>query len=355
MLTTTTPAPLASLAPPALEWVSAVRHALKESPRNFHHVKPWIYWRDTFIGATIAYTSATIFLAAPAFSPLQCVSFVFAVFWLYRIGSMVHEVAHLGGHELTGFKVAWNILVGVPTLTPSTFFTGHHRDHHTQRVYGTPQDPEYVINVCERGNALQFACYFLFVAIFPLLVFVRFLIAPLTFIHPRVREYVLRHWSAFTFNWRYERPLGRLNRPVFAALELLCSLRALAIPAAVLLGLTPWSRMFQLYLLGATVVTLNQLRQMADHHFESQGDKLSMADHILDSCNYVGRDPLTWLLFPMAIQYHALHHLFPSMPYHNLAGAHSYLMRTLPSQSPYRTLEQPGWWSVAGKMLKRRS
>ncbi len=72
---------------------------------------------------------------------------------------MFHEVAHLGGHELTGFKVAWNILVGVPTLTPSTFFTGNHRDHHTQRVYGTPQDPEYVINICERGNVLQFACY----------------------------------------------------------------------------------------------------------------------------------------------------------------------------------------------------
>ncbi len=353
MLTITTPAPLVSLSPPTPDWVGTVRNTLKASPRNFHQVKPWIYWRDTFIGATIAYTSAAIFLASPAFSLVQCVSFVFAVFWLYRVGSMVHEVAHLGGHELTGFKVAWNILVGVPTLTPSTFFTGHHRDHHTQRVYGTPQDPEYVVNVCERGNALQIACYFLVVAIFPMLVFVRFLVAPLTFIHPRVRNYVLRHWSAFTFNWRYERPIGRLNRPVFAALELLCSLRALAIPAAVVLGFTHWTRMFQLYSLGAAVVTLNQLRQMADHHFESRGAPLSMADHILDSCNYVGRDPVTWLFFPMAIQYHALHHLFPSMPYHNLAAAHSYLMRTLPSQSPYRTLEQPGWWSVAGKMLNR--
>lgn len=307
-----------------------------------------------FVGATIAYTSATIFLASPAFSMWQAVSFLCAVFWLYRVGSLVHEVAHLGAHELTGFKVAWNILVGVPTLTPSTFFTAHHRDHHTLRLYGTPQDPEYVVNVCQPGNYRQLACYLLVVAIFPLIVFLRFLLAPLSFVHPRVREYVLRHFSAFTFNWRYERPLGRANRPLFAALELLCSFRAWCIPLAVLLELTPWTRMFQLYSLGAAVVILNQMRQMADHHFEGKGDRLSVADHVLDSCNYVGRDPMTWLLFPMAIQYHALHHLFPSLPYHNLAATHSYLMQTLPSESPYRSLEQPGWWSVAIKMFRRR-
>ena len=50
------------------------------------------------------------------------------------------------------FKVAWNLLVGVFTLTPSCFFTRHHRDHHSQRMYGTPEDPEYVANVLEAGN-----------------------------------------------------------------------------------------------------------------------------------------------------------------------------------------------------------
>ena len=348
-----TPAPVASTAPPDIDWVHSVRTALKKAPRDFHRVRPWIYWRDMFIGATVAYTSATIYLASPAFSLLQAISFLCAVFWLYRVGSLVHEVAHLGAHELGSFKVAWNILVGVPTLTPSTFFTTHHRDHHTLRLYGTPQDPEYVVNVCQRGNYRQLACYLLVVAVFPLIVFVRFLLAPLSFVTPRVRDYVLRHLSAFTFNLRYERPIGRMNRPLFASLELLCSFRAWCIPLAVLFELTPWTRMFQLYSLGAAVVILNQLRQMADHHFEGSGERLSVADHVLDSCNYVGRDPLTWLLFPMAIQYHALHHLFPSLPYHNLAATHNYLMQTLPNESPYRSLEQPGWWSVAIKMFRR--
>ncbi len=304
------------------------------------------------LGATVAYTSAGIFLSAPAFSVWQIASFLVAVFWLYRVGSLVHEVAHLGGHELTSFKVAWNLLVGIPTLTPSTFFTSHHRDHHTQRMYGTAEDPEYVVNVCERGNVLNLVLYFSFVVLFPVVVFLRFLLAPLTFLSPKIRNFTLRRLSAFTFNWQYQRPIERMDKTVFTVVELLCFARAAAIPMAVYFGATQPSRMLLLYLLGATVVVMNQLRQLADHHFEGHGEKLSMSQHIMDSCNFVGKDPLTWLFFPFAIQYHALHHMFPSMPYHNLSRAHQFLMAELPQDSPYRDLEQPGWWSVARKMLR---
>jgi len=338
---------------PDVDWVRNVRATLKASPQDFHQVKPWIYWRDMLIGAVIAYSAAFVYVGAPAFSALQIGSFLVAVFWLYRVGSLIHEVAHLGSQEMTAFKVAWNVLVGIPTLTPSTFFTGHHRDHHSQRVYGTEQDPEYVINVCPRGSVVNLIVYFMVVAIFPLLVFCRFLLAPLTFISPRVREFTLHRMSAFTFNWKYHRPVSKIHRTRFALLELACCLRAVGIPGAVLLGVTEPSRILQLYLLGAAVVILNQLRQLADHHFEGDGENLSMSDHILDSCNYVGRDPLTWLLFPFAIQYHALHHMFPSLPYHNLALSHNYLISELPANSPYRELTQPGWWSVARNMLRR--
>jgi fatty acid desaturase len=301
----------------------------------------------------IAYVSAGVYLSASSYPVLQIVAFAFAVFWLYRAGSLVHEVAHLGGKELTSFKIAWNLLVGIPTLTPSTFFTGHHRDHHSQRVYGTKQDPEYVVNVCPRGSLANLLVYFSIVALFPLAVFLRFLLAPLTFISPKVREFTLQRMSAFTFNWHYVRPLNRINRKTFAWLELACFLRACLIPAVILLGFKPWTHMLMLYSLGASVVVMNQLRQLADHHFEGDGDNLSMENHIQDSCNYVGMDPLTWLFFPFSIQYHALHHLFPSLPYHNLAGAHGYLLRELPADSPYRDLTQPGWWSVARNMLRR--
>ena len=335
------------------DWVRDVRATLKDSDQNFHQVKSWIYWRDMLVGAVVAYGAATLYLEAPPFSIWQFVGFVVAVFWLYRVGSLVHEVCHLGRHECTSFKVAWNILVGIPTLTPSTFFTGHHRDHHSQRVYGTSQDPEYVVNVCKRGSIMNLLFYFCFVAAFPLIVFTRFALAPLTFITPEIRDYSLKHFSAFTFNWKYERPINRIDRKTFATLELFCSLRAWCIPGAAVLGIASPSRMLMLYSLGASVVILNQLRQLADHHFEGDGSHLTMSEHIIDSCNYTNRDPITWLFFPFSIQYHALHHMFPSLPYHNLSGAHEYLLRKLPADSPYHDLSQPGWWSVAKEMLRK--
>ena len=109
-----------------------------------------------------------------------------------------------------------------------------------------------------------------------------------------------------------------------------------------------------LYCLGFSVLLLNQMRLLADHHFNANGTKLSYEEHILDSCNYTGRDVLTWLFFPFAIRYHALHHLFPSLLYHNLAATHHFLTQNLRDDSPYRTLDQPRWSSVAASIFRRR-
>jgi len=221
---------LMSSAPLPMDWVRDARAKLKEADQDFHKVKPLIYWRDMIVSGVIAYASATVF----------------------------------------------------------AFFTGHHRDHHSQRVYGTPEDPEYVVNVCPRGSILNLVLYFMFVAVFPLIVFLRFLLAPLTFVTPGIREFTLRRLSAFTFNYKYQRSIGSIDRKTFAWLELACFVRALLIPLAVGLGIHPWTRMPLLYVLGATVVVLNQLRQLADHHFEGDGERLSVSEHIMDSCNYIG-------------------------------------------------------------------
>jgi fatty acid desaturase len=143
---------------------------------------------------------------------------------------------------------------------------------------------------------------------------------------------------------------NRLGRAILAV-ELPCFLRAVAIPLLVVLGLNPWMRVPLLYALAVATVLLNQLRQLADHHFEGDGSRVDVESHILDSCNFTRDDPLTLLLFPFSIRYHALHHLFPSLPYHNLKPAHEHLVATLPADSPYHTLDRPGWWSVARRTL----
>ena len=139
-------------------WVREARQTMQTAPVDYFRVHPLRYWADFLLALSLAYTAATVYLLAPLGSWPQIVAFPFAVFWLYRLGSLVHEVCHLGHHEMRTFKVAWNLLVGVMTLTPSPFFTRHHRDHHSQRMYGTPEDPEYVANVLEGGNWRSAPC-----------------------------------------------------------------------------------------------------------------------------------------------------------------------------------------------------
>jgi len=335
-------------------WIGDARMVMRRSDRDFFQVSPLAFWTHSLFSVACAYAAAGIYLSSQVLW-VKALAFPIAVFWLYRAGSFVHEVAHLSHKELRIFKVVWNIVVGVPTLTPSTFFTKHHRDHHSQRMYGSPEDPEYVVNCCEPGRWISLMKYFGHIAIFPLFVFARFFFAPLSFVHPKVRTWVLRNASSFTFNSSYRRDISNMDHRAFIPLELLCWLRASMIPLGVLLGVTHWTRMPQLYLLGFTVLLINQMRQLADHHFESDGSMPDFEAHVVDSCNFTSGDPLTRLFFPFAIRYHALHHLFPSLPYHNLAAAHEYLLQELPADSPYRKLDQGNWWSVARQTLKMRA
>jgi fatty acid desaturase len=336
-------------------WIHDVRRAIRTAKVDLFRPSPVRYWADFIVSLVAAYVAAGVYLTSPLGSWAQLVAFPIAVFWLYRMGSLVHEVCHLGEHEMPLFKAAWNVLGGVMILMPSPFFTRHHRDHHSQRYYGTPQDPEYAANMVEAGSLSSVVGYALKIMAMPILVFLRFLLVPFTFVTPGVREWTLRHASALTFNRHYERRLTAADRRAILAAEIPCCIRAALIPALVLLGLNDWTRIPLLYALAVATVALNHLRFLADHHCAGDGSRSDMESHITDSCNFPTNDPLTLLFFPFSIRYHALHHLFPSMPYHNLRRAHEHLVATLPADSPYRALERPGWWSVARAALFRQA
>ena len=54
-------------------------------------------------------------------------------------------------------------------------------------MYGTREDPEYIVNVFRPGSIASLLSYAGLILLFPLLVFLRFLLAPLTFLHSRPR------------------------------------------------------------------------------------------------------------------------------------------------------------------------
>ena len=340
--------------PTSKDWIHDARIAIRNAPTDLFAVERTKYWTDLVVCTVVAYAAAGVYLSAPLFSWLQIVAFPFAVFWLYRANSMVHEVSHLNQDQLPSFKIAWNLLLGIPTLFPSTFFTCHHRDHHSGRHYGTPQDPEYMINVFTPGSVASILLYVGHVMVYPIFVLFRFLLAPLSFLNASWRTFTLRRLSSFTLNWKYERSLSRMDHKAFISVELLCCLRAWMIPLGLVLGITQWTRLPLMYLLAISILFCNQMRFLADHHFESHGDQMTMEDHVIDSCNYSKRDFFTWLFFPFTIRFHALHHLFPTIPYHNLPAAHDHLIQTLPWDSQYHDLDRPGWWDTARSNLLPR-
>ena len=87
---------------------------------------------------------------------------------------------------------------------------------------------------------------------------------------------------------------------------------------------------------------LNGLRTLAAHRYREPGGRLTITEQLLDSVNHTGRPVLTELWAPVGLRFHALHHLFPGIPYHNLPAAHARIMRLLPPGSPYHRTEGRG-------------
>ena len=79
---------------------------------------------------------------------------------------------------------------------------------------------------------------------------------------------------------------------------------------------------------------------------------VSFTNQLRDSVNYPYHWWTTSLWAPVGLRYHALHHLFPSMPYHRLHEAHSRLMAELPADSLYRETVSPGLFTTIGQLVQ---
>ncbi|HMP56246.1 MAG TPA: fatty acid desaturase, partial [Novosphingobium sp.] len=111
--------------------------------RDIAEAKPGIYWPDMLGSALLGYAAlaGAIVLDNPA---LQVASGVVAALALYRALLFIHELTHIRKDALPGFRFGWNVLVGIPLLTPSFMYEGVHTLHHARTRYGTAEDPEYL-------------------------------------------------------------------------------------------------------------------------------------------------------------------------------------------------------------------
>ncbi|MFM7107435.1 MAG: fatty acid desaturase family protein [Planctomycetaceae bacterium] len=305
---------------------------------------PGIYWADFLASLVVGYGAAMVYLESPPLSATQIAAWAVAGLALFRLSLFMHEIVHFRRGEMTAFKVAWNVLAGIPMLTPS-FLYEHHLDHHNARHYGTPRDGEYLpLGVARLRTLLGFLAE---ITVLPALAVARFLVGtPVSFLHPRLRRFVLERCSPLVINLRCRREVpAYAPRALWAAMEWACFARACGLFTFLFashlhvgghaLAMT-WHRPAKLYLLAMLALGLNHLRTLVAHRYASDGGRMSFAEQIDDSVNVEGRTPLAALMFPVGLRYHALHHLFPSIPYHNLGLAHRRILAEMPDWHAYR-------------------
>lgn len=336
----------------------------KEFPlREAHHLvrdlmtpNPWIYWIDFTVHITLGWAAFFTALLSPLFSLWQIGGFIVAVLALYRSAVFVHELAHLKKGTFQNFRLVWNTLSGIPFMIPSFMYDGVHNDHHKPDVYGTRADGEY-LPFAVRKPAEMITFVLLSFLIPPLLVFRFLILTPLSYLIPPLRKIVWERASSLTIDPTYRRAENAIRNDLnWRQQELATFLFATTVTILVITDVIPYSLLILWYLVAVTVFTLNSLRTLAAHAYRNPGDrKMTLADQYLDSINIPGNFFTTPLWAPVGLRYHATHHLFMSMPYHNLGTAQRRLVSGLTDNTQYLKTVRNGLWDALQQIWRESS
>ena len=333
---------------------------------EFFSPNPWIYWTDFLLSMSIGifffglvHFPETISANTAWHGPIRVVGFLVSSLLYYRAVLFIHELVHIRDGKFTAFRFAWNMLCGVPFLIP-TFVYYTHLDHHRRKHYGTAGDGEYI--PLANLPAWQILFYFSQVLVIPLFTVFRFgVLTPLNWISPSLRNWVHRRASSMIMDPMYIRPLPtpRVLR-IIRLQEVLCFLwiAFFTVRLTTSFGVLfdepmHWTFLLQIYCTGVFILTINALRTLGAHRWTNDGIEMNFVEQMLDSVNFPKNPLLAGLWAPVGLRFHALHHIFPSMPYHALATAHKRLIRDLPADSPYRKCSANSLHEVMGTLWRR--
>lgn len=319
----------------------AMLRAAAEIARDLHKARPAIYWADMLASAALGYGALAATMLAPS-AGWALLAGIVAVLALYRALLFIHEISHLKHSDLPGFRLGWNVLVGVPLMVPSFMYEGVHNLHHARTRYGTVEDPEYLPLALMKPWSLPL--FVLVSALAPIGLLLRYaVLSPLSLVVPPLRRIVRERYSGLVINPAFRRrPAEGAERTRWLAQEIATSLWAIALLALTAANVIPL-KAFLIFLgvIGAITV-INQIRTLVAHLWENEGETMTVTAQYLDSVNVPPPGLLPALWAPVGLRYHALHHLLPSVPYHNLAEAHRRLTAMVEPGSPYHKASYAG-------------
>jgi len=312
--------------------------------------RPAVYWADLLASSALAWASTALYFTADPWSGWQLLGLILAGIGFYRAGTFMHEIIHMPSGVLVNFKRAWNVLVGIPLLMPWILYKNH-IGHHSRAHFGTPADGEYLplASAPLRDTLL----YLLKLPVLSLMVVARFAIAaPLSWLLPPLREWVLTRASAYASNPYYSKRFPRRDERHLLIVEI-GSLAWIGFWLAMTwFGPVEPVHWLMAWVLHAFTLGLNWVRNLAAHRYDNRGDALSHIAQLQDAVNITGQSWLTVWLFPVGLRYHALHHLFPGLPYHNMGAAHRRLIKHFPDGSPYSLANHESFFGVVGALLR---
>lgn len=306
---------------------------------DLHAPRPLIFWSDLLASAAIGWGAFAVAVVATPWTLLMFTAGAISGFALYRGLAFTHELTHLRKRSVPGFETAWNLLVGVPLLLPSFTYMGVHQSHHSLSTYGTKADPEYLPFASSRKLIFLFALQSSL--LIPVVLILRFLaLAPVGLLWPRFHRWLEVHASSFSMNPDYRRVMQpsmarRMRRWEIAMLAYFVSLFVL-MAVGMLPGRTPY-----VWLGVLTFVSFfNTLRVLGAHEYDSDGSPRDRHEQLEDSIDTPG-GIWTELWAPVGLRYHALHHYFPGIPYHNLGTAYRRIVAAVPADSVFLESTSP--------------
>ncbi|MEM7476978.1 MAG: fatty acid desaturase [Planctomycetota bacterium] len=311
----------------------------KSLVKDLNKPNPKIYWIDFLSTIIVGHTAFAamdrvgLFLQGPALYAIQLGLFTLVAILYMRAAMFIHELVHLPRQGFTAFRVTWNLLCGIPFLIPS-FLYYPHVDHHRRKHYGTDRDGEY-LDLSHRHPA-NLALFVVAALVVPVAAFMRFLVmTPIAWVFPPFRNWVEKRASSMIIDIFYLRgDFGKEAHKIMRMQEVLCFLWCASFGTFGLLqGGIP---LIKGYCVAVVLIVINNVRTLGAHRWTGDGRELTFEEQLVDTADYPHRPWFTELWGPVGTRYHATHHLFPSMPYHNLGIAHRRLMENLPPDSLYR-------------------
>ncbi len=309
------------------------------------------YWADLIGSAALGYSAMLGAMVTANLWMVLALGLV-SVLALYRAGSFIHEISHMKKNSVTGFKWGWNALIGIPLMMPSFMYEGVHNLHHNKTRYGTVKDPEYLPLALMKPYTVPL--FVVVAALAPIALLVRYgVLTPLSFLIPPLRNLVVERYSGLVINPEFRRkmPDGEARRD-WLLLEGAASIWAISLIALTALSVIPLSFFLTYLAILSVSVVINQVRTLVAHLWENEGETMSVTAQYLDSVNVPPPALLPELWAPVGLRYHALHHLLPSIPYHELGKAHRELVKILPQHSPYWAANYDGLPGLVTRLVK---